>query len=173
MSTDDRDASMWDHASSPHKPRPAERPFEFTRASDARSGDPVDHAGTRLVDGVAVAAVLTIVIGSVIVRWFTTLNHDTAYFLAQAKMLSQGRHLYTDLIDKDTPVSTLIGQGWVALAAMAGLPLDRAHVVVLSAFLCLSVGVGCVLVRRFAAPHRSQFLAFAVASSLGVHPPRR
>ena len=103
-----------------------------------------------------------------IVRWFTTLNHDTAYFLAQAKMLSQGRNLYDDLIDENTPVSTLIGQVSVALAAITGLPLDRVHVVVLSAFLCLSVGVGCVLVRRFAASQPSRFLAFAVASSLAA-----
>ena len=152
----------------PYKTQPAARVFGFSYPSDARGSDPVDHAGARLLDGIAVAAVMTIVIGSVIVRWFTTLNHDTAYFLAQAKMLSQGRHLYSDLIDKDTPVSTLIGRGSVALAAMTGLPLDRAHVVVLSAFLSLSVGVGCVLVRRFAAPHRSRFLAFAVASSLAA-----
>src|SRR5262249_1536046 len=61
---------LWELMPLPHKPRPAERLFEFRRASDARSGDSVDHAGTRLLDGVAVAAVLTIAIGSVIVRWF-------------------------------------------------------------------------------------------------------
>lgn len=47
----------------------------------------------RTTDVVAIGTVLTIAIGSSIVRWFTTLNHDTAYFRAQAKMLSQGRHL--------------------------------------------------------------------------------
>jgi hypothetical protein len=118
------------------------------------------------MDVLAVSAALTIAIGSVIVRWFTALNHDAAYFLAQGKMLSQGRTLYADLIDKDTPVSTVIGRGSVALAATTGLPLDRAHVVVLSAFLCMCVGLACVLVRRFAARHPWRFLAFAVASSL-------
>src|SRR5262252_8826003 len=102
----------------PYKTQPAARVFGFSSPSDARGSDPVDHAGARRLDGVAVAAVMTIVIGSVIVRWVTTLKHDTAYFLAQAKMLSQGRHLYSDLIDKDSPVSTLIGRGSVALAAM-------------------------------------------------------
>jgi hypothetical protein len=104
----------------------------------------------------------------VIVRWFTTLNHDTAYFLAQAKMLSQGRHLYGDLIDKDMPVNTWIGQASVALASVTGLPLDQVHVLVLSAFLGLSVAMACVLVRRFAAGHSSRFLVFAFASSLAV-----
>jgi len=33
---DDPYASLWDHAPPPHKPRPAERVFEFTRASDGR-----------------------------------------------------------------------------------------------------------------------------------------
>ena len=42
----------------------------------------------RAVDIVAVAAVLAIVIGSIIVRWFRRLDHDVAHFLALAKMLT-------------------------------------------------------------------------------------
>ena len=131
-------------------------------------GRPRANEFARTVDGVAIAAVLTVVIASVIVRWFTTLNHDTAYFLAQAKMLSQGRHLYGDLIDKDMPVNTWIGQASVALASMTGLPLDQVHVLVLSAFLGLSVAMACGLVRRFAGGHSSRFLVFAFAASLAA-----
>ena len=84
-----------------------------------RLGPRRDHTGfAHAFDTVAIAGVLTIALGSSVVRWFTTLNHDAAYFLAQAKMVSQGRNLYDDLIDKDTPVNTLVAQVSIAFSSM-------------------------------------------------------
>ncbi len=127
-----------------------------------------ETAFARVIDTVAVASVLAIVVGSIIVQWFTRLNHDVAYFLALSRMVSQGRNLYDDLIDPNTPTITLIGRVSVALAEATGLSVDRIHVVVLSAFLFAAVVLGCVLVRRFAADHPSRFLVFAAAASLAA-----
>lgn len=111
-------------------------------------------------------AVAAIVALSFVVHLHSALGRDVAYFLALAKILADGRTLYDDVIDQNTPAMVGLDRLAVALARGTGLPDDRAHTVLVTLLTLAALALACAILRNVARGDRALAGGFAVCAAV-------
>lgn len=109
-------------------------------------------------------AILTalVIVGSVAFRLFRAIHADTAHFLAIAKMLADGRSLYDDVLDQNTPAIIALGLLAVRVSRATGVPLDQANTLVVT----MLVGLALWLASRAVDDRFRSWWILAVACTL-------
>lgn len=120
----------------------------------------------RLQPGVERALIvfaLVLVCASFVVRWLSAIDHDVAHFLALAQMVSDGRDLYDDLLDQNTPGAVLLGRFSIAVSQLLSAAPDHCHLLVITAVVLAACLLSLSVVRRLGG--RAVTTAFLVSSA--------
>lgn len=73
------------------------------------------------------------------------IDHDVAYFLETGALLADGRVLYDDIVDFNTPAAARLGWVSVLLAKGLGTPADLTHKAFLIVLLALASGLALAM----------------------------